>query len=207
MADLDGLTLNIRAELIEPTPGFWSPVEIKKWINEAYRELVLAAKLEATPATLVTVAGTELYALAADFGEIIMIERLLDNNRYVPLLPLSSSFRLVDQSRPVGYSIYAGQLQLTPVPDDVYTLRYRYYKVGVDLVAGSDVPVLDSMYHKLIEWYAVAKAKQKADDSAYRVYLDDYNEGRQKMLTTLKDQRQGPRFSQIRDVDAEMDSQ
>ena len=62
------------------------------------------------------------------------------------------------QQRPVLFSIdFLKKLQLGPVPDDVYTVLGQYYKAPSDLVADTDVPLVDEEFHMLIVYGAMKK--------------------------------------------------
>ena len=219
MTTVATLITNVRNEIIEPTAGFWTDVEITKWLNESYRELVTTAEMESvTTTSFDTVDGTELYNLASDFDRIVRAERESEagSDIYRPLQQLTINSREDNTPvvylrayprTPTGFYLWprAGadlfSIGLIPVPDlSGVGVRVYYYQKAATLVS-ADIPILAEKYLRLMELYAIAMAKLKADDSAYSVYQDHYIAGVQALrIDVLSRKRGASRFQVVRDV-------
>lgn len=204
MSTLSALVTQVRDELSEPTAGFWSDAEIKRWLNRANYDLADAAGVEASSSQSITTAdGTESYSLASGFGLIEQVERVdtSDTNAFYPLEPMTVEQRQDGKGEPVGFYVFADSLYIVPKPDGVYTIRVWYYKAGVTLSADGDTPIIPSKYHDALALYAIAMAKRKAEDPSFATYLNDYVSLREDMISFLRKKGQGNRFSTIEDVD------
>lgn len=180
----------VRDEISEPTPGFVSDIEVKRWINRAHYDCVDAAGIESTSSqSIATVDGTEQYSLASDAGLVEQVELLdaSDTTLFTILRPLSVGERDTDgKGEPLGYYVTENKLVVVPVPDGVYTLRVWYTRAGVTLSADADTPIIPARYHDLLTLFAVSQAKRKGDDPAYVTYLQDYVSGRDAMVAYLR---------------------
>lgn len=189
MTLLDIITA-VRDEISEPTPGFVSNTEIKRWINRAYYDLLDAARVEATSSqSVTTAAGTENYALTSDAGLVEQVELIdqSDPDAFTILRPLALEERDTDgRGRPQGYYVNGSNLVLVPMPDAVYTGRVWYTRAGITLSADGDTPIIPARFHDLLTLFAVSQAKRKGDDPAYLTYLEDYVAGRQGMVAELR---------------------
>lgn len=219
MTTVATLITNVRNEIIEPTPGFWTDAEITKWLNEAYRELVTVAEMESVTTTnFDTVADTELYNLASDFDRLVRVERetFAGSNVYKPMRQLTINER--SDNSPFIYPRYYPyspdafylwprtgsdlfSVGLIPVPNESgIGIRVYYYQKAATLVSG-DTPILAEKYLRLMEQYAIAMAKTKADDPAFSVYLTHYSAGVTGLKIDILNRKRGAtRFSQVRDV-------
>lgn len=194
----------VRDEISEPSPGFVSDVEVKRWLNRANYDLADAAGVEsAASQTITTANGTESYSLNSDFGLVERVELVdqTDSTRYYALEPIDLAERIDSKGTPRSYYVLAGLLYLNPMPDGVYTVRVWYYKVGATLTANTDVPIIPARFHDLLTLFAVSQAKRKGDDPAYQTYLQDYVAGRAGMIEYLRQKSQGGRFPHVVDSD------
>lgn len=190
MSTLAQLVTAVRDEISEPTPGFVSDAEVKRWLNRANYDLVDAGAIESTTSqSITTVDGTEQYALESEAGLVEQVE-LVDasvSTEFTILRPLSLEERDTDGTgEPRGYYVVENKLVIVPVPDSTYTLRVWYTRSGVTLSADADVPIIPARFHDLLTLFAVSQAKRKGDDPAYVTYLQDYVSGRDGMVAYLR---------------------
>ena len=202
--NLAALVTATRDELNEPTAGFWSDTELKRWINRASMDLAESARLAAaTSTTVTTVSGTEKYNLPSDFGAVRQVE-LVDasnSNDFTELDAMSIDLREDDTGEPTGYYVEDDDLYVIPKPDGVYSLRVWYVKRGTTLSADADTPIIPTEFHDLIVLFAVSQAKRKDDDAAFQVYANDYEAGKRDMMIKLRDRQQSDGFTTVFDSD------
>jgi len=209
MTQFVDLITEVRDEIIEPLTGLVSDPEIKRWLNDANRDLVNAITMEAgglvksTPHTFDTLAGDEWYDLPADCGIILRVERQsTDGNSWRGLIPTSIQGRSeIDLGVPTSFYVFGEQIGLVPTPNDVYHMRIFHHVKPVDMVDDADLPQPDAQYHRLLYLYATSQAKRKADDTAYQTYVSDYLAGRTQMVRNIILQKQTNQgFPMVRDV-------
>lgn len=208
MSTFAQLVTAVRDEISEPTPGFVSDAEVKRWLNRANYDLVDAAGIEATSSqSISTVNGTESYALAADVGLVEQVELVdaTDTTTFTILTPLSLEQRVEGKGSPLGWYVIGTSLFVAPLPDGVYTLRVWYTRSGVTLTADGDIPIIPAKYHDLLSLFAIGEAKRKGDDPAYLTYRQDYVAGRDGMIGYLRSRGSSGnrRVVQVEDVGAD----
>lgn len=201
MSNLGQIRANVRTEILEPTAGFWTDSEINRFINEACDDLTEAARVEAGPQSITLVAGTDNYALAADFGRTRYVERETNvgSGLYTPLRPAELADRRSEKAIPTAYFIYAGRIYIVPTPDAAYGLRVWYYAAATTLALDTDTPTFPARFHRLAELFAVAQCKRKQNDPAYTTYIADYASGRADMVAKLAMRSQANGFMVVRD--------
>jgi hypothetical protein len=75
-----------------------------------------------------------------------------------------------DNGVPMYYTLFGeDKIQFYPIPDQVYTINYRYKKRLPDLSADADTPQLPKKWHELLVHGALARAYH---DTRYQ---DSYN--------------------------------
>ncbi|MDE2015964.1 MAG: hypothetical protein KGJ89_05060 [Patescibacteria group bacterium] len=131
---------------------------ISNLINEAQNELYTETNwytLYATR-TFSTVAATETYAVATDFGRNI---DLIDMTNNLTLMENSSKFfdiddpQDTDQGNPIWFSIQGANYRLYPIPAGIYTIRDRYWKVPAILSGDTDTSILPlDAENCIIQW-------------------------------------------------------
>lgn len=117
-----------------------------------------------------TVAGTATYPWPADLARV---RELTDPTRRVTLtsVTLSDIDRSQGQSgQPSYYALDGPALNLFPVPDGVYTLELRYWKLPMQLNADADTPNLPESWHRLLWMWAVMECYAAEDDPTTAQY-------------------------------------
>lgn len=204
----DTLITNVRTELQETgtTSGSWDDGEIKRWLQQANDEVTRDYRLEVlAPQTFATVLGQESYALAADALDTRRVELQQDSTTWLQLqratvderMPQPATTISTGAGRPSKYYVWADNIFFIPAPDAVYTIQVWYYKKANTLALVTDVPVISSEFHYILELYAVARGKRKYDDPAFQTYLNDYEAERVLMKKKLRDRRTAGRFDRI----------
>ncbi len=203
MPDRGTLRSQVRAEIVEPTAGFWSDAEINTWLGEADEELVRLADIEVEGAEITTSAGTASYTLATDFRRMRQVRYSEDGGvTYSYLYPDTVECWTNTSGTPTHYFILAGKLYLSPVPNVAGKLQYIYLKKATAMTADTGVgstPTIPSEYHSLLVRYAVGQCKRKADDPAYVTYMRDYEAGKWAMVAELSAKGVSERRPVIRD--------
>lgn len=180
---------DIRDELQETTAGFWSQAELLRYAMRGYNRLHAALKVEET-ATLTLVAGTEHYALPADFylARRVEIQQVAGSSTaWIKLNPLALDHRRPSDplvtatltAQPEGFFVFENRLYFVPIPDAAYSGTLYYYKYPAALVNDSDPLVypegIDSVrFDEAFDWYVIAMALRKRQDPAYTTYLADF---------------------------------
>ena len=205
MSTLIQLIDRARAELVEPSPGFWSQTEFKNWCNEAHRDIceVLRLPKADAPVVIATVDGTELYTIAADFETAVLveIEDVVGSGYYRAIRAESLAHRVPSKGTPAAYFIWnQNKLGLIPVPDEVRNIRVWYAKAPTTLSADADATVIPEKYEHLLVKYMCAQAKRKEGDNAFQTYASDYMAGRADAVTKETEDNQSQNFAVVRYV-------
>lgn len=145
---------------------------IDAYINEAQRRI--ARELDVfelrNTVDLVTVSGTNLADLPADFLRIVSVVNITDLTNPLRLYVVRES--LFDET-PSGtgaprYYYVGGRsprgLRLYPTPDGAYTLRARYQSSPDTLTLDADIPEIPSDYHDLLITYALMRCYRAEND-------------------------------------------
>lgn len=119
-----------------------------------------------------TVAGTDTYLWPTDFARG---RSLFDDVRNLELQYVS--IRAIDQSNgasgaPLYYAFIGSTVRLYPIPDGVYNLVLRYWKLPNTLVADSDTPTMPADWHRLLWYWAVKECYAAEDDSQTSQYWE-----------------------------------
>jgi hypothetical protein len=184
----------VRAEIFEPTAGFWTDAELNTWIGDANDIATAAARVELEPPyAFNTVAATASYALPADFSLV----RRLKVGDYDPY-PGTVEDILGTSGAPVRYVVLGSKLYLDPIPDAVYASTLWYHRLAPALTETTS-PIIPARFHRLLVTYATGQAKRKADDPAYVTYMRDWDNGLRDMAAELSAKGQAERPWQVRD--------
>lgn len=141
-------------------------LRITQWINDA--QFLIARRVnyyvDESAYVFSTVAGTSTYPWPADFGRM---RNLFDTTRNIELE--YCSIRDIDRSvvrngAPTYYADSGQNVVLYPVPDGVYPLEMRYWKLPTTLVSVGDTPNLPADWHWLLRDYALQQAFLADDD-------------------------------------------
>ncbi len=129
-------------------------------INDGYREVCRRTRCSrvTTPTTITTVDGTREYALATDLAALERVEywptgstvgyklgRIRDGDLQ-PARGHPESYRQVGDTA----------IDIDPVPNDAYTLKYWYYQVpSADLISTDTPTLIPAAWHHLLVLYTV----------------------------------------------------
>ncbi len=142
--------------------GYFTPVQVKQWLNNAQKELQKRL-LKAGQNYYTICVSTQLvvnqreYVLPQDFRKLHRLEVVVTgadpNEATVPLLAITTNQRDYignGTSLPSAYSFMRNRLHLYPAPNSVLTMRMIYsYEVG-DMTLDTDEPDAPPEYHELI---------------------------------------------------------
>jgi hypothetical protein len=113
-------------------------------------------------ATESTIANTETYAItgiATNIKDIIRVEITVNNDTYDLIKRDINYIRNKNTptnttGRPTDYCLFDGDMYLSPIPDNVYVLKFYYRKDYPDLVNSTDTNDYLDYAEDLIEMYA-----------------------------------------------------
>ncbi|MGH9266733.1 MAG: hypothetical protein ACRD0D_00995 [Acidimicrobiales bacterium] len=121
-----------------------------------------------TSETVTTVAGTAAYATTAlrslylaapGQASLALVEQRELDDRW-------GSGPATAAGRPRDYALWAGLLELRPVPDGAYAYTHRYYRAEPDLALGTDTPLLPASFHTAIVELAAARVLRRNREEA-----------------------------------------
>ena len=164
------------------------------WVNDGIRECAVTNNLLQKTASSTTVSGQAIYALPPDMLKIHSIKVGGRKLREITQAQYDDQYATEDvvpmeKGNPQVCYIWAGQLNLYPVPDSVVNLRvdYLYEPVAVTKEASSlasAVP-LPVGYHSRIVDYCLAQVfLQDGDANGYTAKMTEFKTG----VSELKDQ-------------------
>lgn len=153
---------------------------INQYLNDAQSFIARRVNYYIDEATfpIATVAGTDTYAWPTDFARA---RSLFDSDRNVEMVYVS--LRRIDQSSvtsgaPTYYALTGANVRLYPVPDGVYNLVLRYWKLPAQLVNDSDTPTMPEDWHRLLWYWAVKECYAAEDDATTAQYWEqEFNVG------------------------------
>jgi hypothetical protein len=159
----------LRAEVLANgfDPVQFGSTRINQFLNDGYQYICAAVNFTGDEAVqdFSTIVGTATYLQPTDASDI---RSLRDTSRHLQLR--SVSLRKVDrapavQGPPVRYALNGLNFQLWPVPDNIYPIECRYWKIPAAMSADSDAPsLIPAMWHWLIWTWAVAQCFRAEDD-------------------------------------------
>ena len=140
-------------------------LRINAYINDAYNLACRRAVYYTNEATMDfgTVAGIALYPQPVDLARDRSLRRT-DRPGELGQVDLRDIDRApVASGGPRYYALDGGNLHLYPIPDGVYPIELRYWKVPAPLVQDTDSPTIPDTYQRLL-WYWACKECYAADD-------------------------------------------
>jgi len=180
----------------------------KNAINSSIREILHSA--QEWPFTLVTntqtmVVGTNVYNFPSDFSNVdwqsFFLKKLTTNNaKRIPVISYTNyldSFRAKEEaSEEAGYSIPTTVFQtqeskfgVTPIPDDVYEIEYKYWSFPSDLVLHDDVCIIpDRFTNIVVDGAMVYMMVYRSNEQSAGIHKTKFEEGIRIMRRLLMDE-------------------
>lgn len=128
---------------------------IKDWTNEVYIEICNSGywRFLETQSSFNTVVGQESYSLASN----CQVNRIIDVRETVtPTLLNRIDFKDIDNTYPDTsqttnnkswyYYFFNNMIYLYPIPDSIFTVKYRYYKTVSELANATDIPAIPEQW-------------------------------------------------------------
>lgn len=149
LQDLRNLTLYWLDDL---NAGYFTPVQVNLWLNNAQREcqkqlLQAGQNYYLKPSQTSTVSGQADYVLPSDFLKLHRLELVLSGTGTNEARSQLAQFTLNQQNQvststgtPEVYILKKNRITLYPVPDSIKTLKIHYSTRVADMVNDSDVP-------------------------------------------------------------------
>lgn len=174
---------NLRDRLDEPSAGFWSDAQIRRYINEGCREISRRGEPLRTSTTASVTAGTRDYTGPTDAARIhecfynMTGSSTLYPLEYRDLAALNNIWgtnQSIDRSTPIYWTTWGSAPTLTirlwPVPAVNGTLTVYYYKLATELATNGsadssnlDLPAgWEDLALDWAEYRALIQAKQPA---------------------------------------------
>ncbi len=177
---------------------------LKQWLNAGQKAITRRYiwPFLQTEGTITTVASTETYSLASDVSYIYLL-RNITSNRILTFISFSefyhaypnptgtgspTLFRLSGNSQTAISAVPLWQVSLYPIPGDVYSIKYPYYRKLVDLSADSDISAIPDEYHELMVNYAASIYFESKGDSRAISQNDRFESGLTDMAERLSGQ-------------------
>jgi hypothetical protein len=160
---------------------------LRDWINEGMRQCAIDNDLSQKTITQNTVVGTGSYSLPTD---IVKIHSIKYDNEKLPILTKEEFDEQyttdgTDRGRPVNGVIWAGNLELYPVPDGVKPLRIDYVAQPTEVADNNATPAIPTSYHgRLVDFCLAMVAQQDSDINLYQLKMDEFRSG----VQSLKDE-------------------
>ena len=162
MATAQTIIDNSLARQMDSYETQWSDAELLAWLNKGVNylhQILINNQIDWAvtdkSAAVSTVDGTELYDLETDFWGMVEGDSakgetgvwLDKTTSYAFLTPCDQRESVkhtgADEGEPTQYYLTGTQIGLLSVPDDVYTLYYRYYTSPVTLALATSMPYSD----------------------------------------------------------------
>jgi len=202
----------IRSKVIEYLDGRTDlDSKVNSWIDDTRRDMANTYDFSYlyVEATCETSAGTERYALPADYlGHLNMFigtkklvriapgvfdsvhgdtSDLTSDSSVTPFLMTTGS---LEQSEPDYYIDRGVEFDLWPIPDDTYTLLLRYYAQPQDFIYDYSYDYLTTFHTECVIFGAAYRgAIYLEDDSKKGQYKEEYGKQLQLMVKREKDRK------------------
>ena len=184
------LLSRIRDNLDEQTPGQWSQLQLRRFINDALDDLSRSTKHLKDAKTITTIAGTAEYSVTKDVLMIMHAYWVTTDGRYLPLVPVQyegadqvwGQYQTQQSTEPFlfttwGYSPNL-KLRLYPVPSTSNTVSLRVVRlathVDVNGLDGDTTVDCPEAWIDALTYYAEFRALRKDRDprwqEAYQLY-------------------------------------
>lgn len=166
----------------------YSNATLTDWINDAVRECAVQNSLLQAKASASQVSGQRLYTLPDD---IFKIHSIISDTEKLEVLSLveweDRNFDLTAVGQPKVASVYAGKLELYPIPDKAGTIyvnyiknpkEIRYINDGTNEGYSPNQPDIPVAYHSRLVTYCLAQIAQQDDDyPKYQAMMSEFNTG------------------------------
>jgi hypothetical protein len=183
---LQDMIVKVREEIGEPSVpaqigtqvGSWSDAQIIAYINDAQGLLSRAARIQATPAVINMVVGTNTYPIPTNCIEDGLRKLVYTSSGtlypvvdvgFDRIMEVQQDYKANQNASPsigVVYGTWNGQINLYPTPQVAGdTLTVYFYQTLPDLVAMTDVSPIPARFHKALVKYAVAECQATAEES------------------------------------------
>lgn len=172
----EGLTL-IRDLLDEPTPQFWSNLQLTNYINQACTEVARKTEWKRARATVAVTAETQKYTMPTDLYRAYRVEFVQNNSINTYTVEFRGYMEMdqvwgINQEWPANYPLYytmwgappALQAILYPVPSEDGTLNVYYYQTITPVVSGSDnIDILEGWEDVIWDYVCYRAFRQDAN--------------------------------------------
>lgn len=164
----------------------FTDADMYAWINDACRECASDNNLLQVTATNSSVIGDGEYDLPTNILKLHSVKYDNSKLRMITMQQADEEFNLDDTTGTpiVGY-VWAGKLNLYPLPDSVKDIKVMYTRTPLEVTEGTDEIDLPIMYHRRVVDYCLAMvAEQDDDQNRYAVKMQEFRSG----VQNLKDQ-------------------
>lgn len=174
--------------------------QFKIWLNQAYFEVAGTFKWDWTQSigTVNTVVGlgtSPIPSNLAFFGRLGTTDGqrppefmdAMDFREYLPTKDYYGNY----QGRPKYFSIFAGNMNWTPIPDAIYSYNLYYWRAPSELVNTSDVSLIPDADVDVLVLGALRNAAMRENDlSKVNVYTTQFQSALSQMMRNQKARQQ-----------------
>lgn len=162
--------------------------DIIRWVNDAMTDIAINNNLLQMKGSANTVAGTQAYNLPTDLLTLRSVSYQGLKLKPYSLEEADSLYMTSTNSQdtPVGYWLFAKQINLFPIPSTsvASALSIYYTRSPVAVTAVGDTPEIPVQYHPRIVEYCIAQAAESDDNLAqYQLKMSQFKQG----IDSLKD--------------------
>jgi hypothetical protein len=200
-ATLQNLLAQVRANIDEPTPRFWTDAELTSWINDGLRDVARRSEdVLSINSSLTAIVGQASYAAPTDLIRLHRVEFQPTSSTQVYPIDVRErneadqfmGFNPSIQSAfpylcwlwgTTGVASYALTISFYPVFSQAGTISIWYYRMPSLLVNMNDPVELPNGWEDLPVLFATAMARRKGRDPLYQIDERDY----ERRLTNLID--------------------
>lgn len=202
---------DVRNELVEPVPGFWTDPELLRNINRAENDFVSKTYTLRRMAFMQTTIGVNQYPLPSDCisSRGVLFNEPSDNGvqNWFRLIPTNfekvlqerpdfNDTTTTNQGTPRRYWIWDNVLFMFPAPDssNVGNLQIWYDAKPIPLQSTTDFINIDEIFREALTAFVLWKAWAKEQETALAaeqkaIYLSYVGEGRKWVKKRSRDQK------------------
>lgn len=179
----------VRDLLDEPTPQFWSDLQLTNYLNQGCSEVARKAEWKRTKATIAASAEVQTYTAPADCYRIHRLEFVQDSSINTYTVEFRGYMEMdqvwgINQQWPANYPLYytmwgappSLNIILYPVPSESGTLNVYYYQLITPAVAGSDdIDILEGWEDTVYD-YACYRAFRQDANPVWKEFQATYSQ-------------------------------
>lgn len=179
----------VRSLLDEPSPQFWTDLQLTSYLNEAQNDISRRAEWKRTTAQIPCLESTQRYTAPPDLLRAYKLEYMQEDGINTYTVEFRGYMEMdqiwgINQEWPANYPLYytmwgappSMQIILYPVPSAPGTLFVHYYQTPKPMAVTTDPVDMPPGWEDTLTDYAVYRALRQDSDPRWQDFKSSYEE-------------------------------